>query len=105
MNDTTKAAADPLDGIEPAGWRYAPSDVWRYQVLTLDAEVAELARQYGREVEPLYTRAAILSAIERARADERERCAKVCDDHGTVAGAFCAQDIRALGPKTSEGEQ
>lgn len=31
-----------------------------------------------------------------ARADERERCAKVCRNQGNVDAEFCAQEIEAL---------
>jgi hypothetical protein len=85
--DTTKAAADAaadaLDGIEPAGWIYMPSDTWRDYVMTQDADMANLARTAGRNVEPLYDRA----AIERARADERERCAAMADEYATWGGS------------------
>ena len=45
------------EGLGPlveAGWRYVPSEVWGDQVLTQDPKTAQLAREYGREVQPLY---------------------------------------------------
>lgn len=44
------------DGLGPVGWRYVPSEVWGDQVLTQDPKAAQLAREYGRDVEPLYVR-------------------------------------------------
>ncbi len=67
----TSGLADPLrpkapeqrfSALLPVGWRYVPSDVWGDQVLTQDPRAAALARQYGREVEPLYS-AAQLQAV------------------------------------------
>jgi hypothetical protein len=105
MNDTTKA--DALDGI------------------MRDVRQVGLAGEWGFPAEGLHyeekVRAAILSAIERAVADERNRCKQVCEaisdqyrereglrypelrtDAATGAGE-CAAAIEALGAK--EGEQ
>jgi hypothetical protein len=49
--------------LTPVGWRYTPSEQWGDQVLTQDPKAAELARQYGREVEALYTEAQLLAAV------------------------------------------
>ena len=58
------------EGLGPVGWRYVPSDVWGDQVLTQDQSAADLARQYGRDVEALYTQAQLLAAVEA----EHQRC-------------------------------
>jgi hypothetical protein len=112
MNDTTKA--DALDGIEPRAWIYEDPNMHQ-PVSTIYKGVAARIPN-----EPLYDRAAIEAAIERARADERMKCAKVCEaisdqyrereglrypelrsDAETGAGE-CAAAIEALG--TKEGE-
>ena len=57
--ESLNAVGSPVERLvrplAPVGWRYVPSKVWGDQVLTQDAKTADLARQYGREVEPLYT--------------------------------------------------
>ena len=62
--------------LRPVGWRYSPSKVWGDQVLTQDSKTAQLARDMGRDVEPLYTEAQMLARV----AAERERCAKLCEE-------------------------
>ena len=42
------------DVLGPVGWRYAPSEVCGDQVLTQDPKTAQLAREHGRDVQPLY---------------------------------------------------
>jgi hypothetical protein len=42
---------------EPVAWRYVPSDAWGDQLVTQDPKTVELAKQFGRDVEPLYTHA------------------------------------------------
>ena len=51
---------------EPVAWRYVPSEVWCDHILTEDTKTVELARQYGREVEGLYTYSQLLAAIAAA---------------------------------------
>jgi hypothetical protein len=101
MNDTTKA--DALDGIEPRAWIYEDPNMHQ-PVSTIYKGVAARIPN-----EPLYDRAAIEAAIERARADERERCAVTAWNHymdtcikRRLAPAdnghfIAAQAIRALG--------
>jgi hypothetical protein len=92
MNDSTKP--DPLDGIEPRAWLHtvqtARNDFdaslsFSRDNFPLSGMVESIA------VEPLYTRAAILSAIERARADERERCALPPDLHDYLLSHLCRE--------------
>lgn len=45
---------DGLGQLVECGWRYVPSEVWGDQVLTQDPKAAQLAREYGRDVQPLY---------------------------------------------------
>ena len=45
----------PAQQQEPVAWRYVPSDVWGDPIVTQDPRTVELARQYGRPIEPLYT--------------------------------------------------
>lgn len=40
---------------EPVAWRWIPSEVWGTYVLSDDLEKAELAKEHGIKVEPLYT--------------------------------------------------
>lgn len=40
---------------EPVAWRYVPSEVWGDAIVTQDAKTVALARDYGRDVEPLHT--------------------------------------------------
>ena len=40
---------------EPVAWRWVPSKVWHDYVLSDDPEQAKLAREYGIEVQCLYT--------------------------------------------------
>jgi hypothetical protein len=61
------------DEQKPAAWRYA---INRNQLLTQDPAQVTLARELGRDVEPLYTQAAIAAAV----AAERERCARIVED-------------------------
>lgn len=85
------------EGLGPVGWRYVPSDVWGDQVLTQDPKAAQLAREYGRDVEPLFTEAQMLARV----AAERERCARIVetqDTHGDPVGCWfetLAAKIRA----------
>ena len=44
-----------IDSATPAAWRYVPSDTWAEPVITPDPRLAQLAREFGRKVEPLYT--------------------------------------------------
>jgi hypothetical protein len=81
MTDTTKGAADALMKLAER-LRMAPLSGGEYRTAHAELE------------------SAILSAIERARADERERCAKECEADGTIDSVICAQAIRALGPET-----
>jgi hypothetical protein len=73
------AVRPPTEDPKPVAWRYIPSEVWCDHVITEDEKTVSLAKQYGRDVEPLYTRATLDAAIAKARRDERERCAKVCE--------------------------
>ena len=85
------------DGLGPVGWRYVPSEVWGDAILTQDPKTAQLARDMGRDVEPLYTEAQMLERV----AAERERCAKLVETQDTngdpVGGWFelLAAKIRA----------
>lgn len=64
------ASAAPVEQeLGPVGWRYVPSEVWGGQLLTQHPKTAQLARDMGREVEPLYTEAQMLARV----AAERER--------------------------------
>lgn len=45
-------------------WSYVPSDVWADVVLTADADKAQLAREYGREVTSLADHAQATARIE-----------------------------------------
>ena len=60
MNTTTQPGplevrlSDQLGPLVECGWRYVPSEVWGDQVLTQDPKAAQLAREYGRDVQPLY---------------------------------------------------
>jgi hypothetical protein len=108
MNDTTKAAADALDGIMHAVLRSQIAYAW--------------GRIEDSKAHDDHVRAAIEAAIERARADERMKCAKVCEaisdqyrereglrypemrtDAETGAGE-CAAAIEALGTTMINGQ-
>ena len=69
-DQATPAKVRLTDGLGPVGWRYVPSAVWGDQVLTQDQRAADLARQYGRDVEALYTQAQLLAAVQA----EHQRC-------------------------------
>ncbi len=81
MTDKTPdpCGSDSSTELGPVGWRYVPSEVWGAQVLTQDQKAAQLAREFGRDVEPLYTEAQLLARV----AAERERCAGICDEMKT----------------------
>jgi hypothetical protein len=111
MNDTTKAAADALDGIKFEG--IDDNDAMR--ALRVQMYQAGIKCTDGRLL------AFCVAAIERARADERKRCADLCEaisdqyrereglrypelrtDAETGAGE-CAAAIEALGTTMING--
>jgi hypothetical protein len=47
--------AQPKVEQEPVAWRWIPSEVWGTYVLSDDLEKAELAKEHGIKIEPLYT--------------------------------------------------
>lgn len=57
--------------LGPVGWRYVPSKVWGDYVLTQDPAKAQLARDVGRDVEPLYTGAQLATAVAAEREQVR----------------------------------
>lgn len=59
-----------------------------YDVLWL----ADKLKKAGLVTDTLRT--AIQSAIDEARAEERERCAKVCEYNPTMIGILIADEIR-----------
>jgi hypothetical protein len=92
--DTSKAAADALDGIEPSAWAsLSPSR----KVTYFDGKPMLIAGAAGNEMhdEPLYDRTAILLAI--ARADERERIIAEIQGGPSVGPQWVCGMIRALG--------
>jgi hypothetical protein len=92
MTDTTKP--DPLDGI---------MDLIQAHASASSASATSGYRHWtARAAACRRIQEEILSAIERAQADERERCAKVCEADGTIDSVICAQAIRARG---TTGEQ
>jgi hypothetical protein len=96
MNDASKAAVDALCGIEPSAWAsLSPSR----KVTYFDGKPMLIAGAVGNEMhdEPLYDRTAILSAIERARADERERIIAEIQGGSSVDPQLVCDMIRALG--------
>ncbi len=81
---------------EPVAWRYVPSKVWGDQVVTQDPKTVQLAREYGRDVEGLYTadqlRAALAAqaeahATELAAEHERGRQQGITDCYDDVLTA------------------
>lgn len=88
--------------LAPVGWRYVPSEVWGDQVLTQDPKVADLARQYGRDVEPLYTlnhdEAAAVNKLRAQKEQARQRDLKACRcDHCEYCRHCWPEDFRPGG--------
>lgn len=76
-DQATPAKVRLTDGLGPlteAGWHYVPSEVWGDQVLTQDPKTVELARAYGRDVQPLY--ALTPEDVEAVNADRQHRAWK-----------------------------
>jgi hypothetical protein len=74
MTDTTKAV-DPLDGIEPSAYQCREHGQDDWHICSKEGFGLNTFRYVYRK---LYAPDAIQSAIERARADERERCRQLC---------------------------
>ena len=84
---TTPAALRLNDQLGPVGWRYVPSEVWGDQVLTQDPKAAQLAREYGRDVEPLYVRPtpeAVAWAMAEEAGSDIEKVAACVGDEAQV---------------------
>jgi hypothetical protein len=80
MTDETCRVASPLTaGLSPVGWRFVPSEKWGEQLLTQDPKTVQLARDTGRDVEPLYAESQMLARV----AAERERCARIVETQDT----------------------
>lgn len=88
--EATRAKVRFSEGLGPlaeAGWRYVPSEAWGDQVLTQDPKTVQLAREYGRDVEPLY--ALTPEDVAAVNAARKERASKTlrrldlcrCDHH------------------------
>ena len=85
--------------LAPVGWRYVPSEVWGDQVLTQDPKAADLARQYGRDVEPLYTlnqdEVAAVNKLRATKEQARQRDLKACRcDHCEYCRHCWPEDLR-----------
>jgi hypothetical protein len=107
MNDKAQACGSVSSTeLGPVGWRYVTSEVWGDQVLTQNPKAAQLARDFGRNVEPLYTEAQLLARV----AAERERiCAaiKAADDESVDDAGYmldstdCISIVRGTWPNTT----
>ena len=59
--DEAADLARKLAALQPVAWRYVPSAIWNDTAVTQEAKVAQIAREYGREVTPLYNLSEVLS--------------------------------------------
>ena len=87
MSERSMSAPSP----GPVAWRYTPSEVWGDQLVTQDPRTVQLAREAGRELEELFTRA----QLDAARRQALEDAARACAGIGTGAHVYAAA-IRAL---------
>ena len=111
MNEPTNTEPTPAGGsplerhvrpLAPVGWRYVPSDVWGDQILTQDPRAADLARQYGRDVVPLYTlnhdEVAAVNKLRAQKEQARQRDLKACRcDHNEYCRYCWPEDFRPGG--------
>ena len=102
LNAVGSPAERRVRPLAPVGWRYVPTEVWGDQVLTQDAKTADLARQYGREVEPLYTlnhdEVAAVNKLRATKEQARQRDLKACRcDHCEYCRHCWPEDFRPGG--------
>jgi hypothetical protein len=103
--DATPAALRLIDQLGPlveCGWRYVPSEVWGDQVLTQDPKAAQLAREYGRDVQPLYALmpedVAAVNASRKKQAEKTLRRLDLCQcDHNEYCRHCWPEDFRPGG--------
>ena len=104
-DDETPAKVRLTDGLGPlveCGWRYVPSEVWGDQVLTQDPKAAQLAREYGRDVQPLYALTPEdVAAVNKARKEAAWKAARRLDlcqcDHNEYCRHCYPLEFRAGG--------
>jgi hypothetical protein len=81
------ASTEVLGPIVHCGWRYVPSEVWGGPLLTQDPKTVQLARECGREVQPLYALTPEdVEAVNKARKEAAWKTARRldlcrCDHH------------------------
>jgi hypothetical protein len=105
MTDTTKAV-DALDGIEPSAWqcKYNQDPVWSYCSKEFAAWMLREPSEFaGYEVRAIYDRAAIQSALERARADERAKILAMIPGGSSVDPQWVCDMIREMGTTGEQG--
>ena len=104
-DDATPAKVRLTDGLGPlveCGWRYVPSEVWGDQVLTQDPKAAQLAREYGRDVQPLYALTPEdVTTVNKARKETAWKAARRLDlcqcDHNEYCRHCYPLEFRAGG--------